>query len=142
MIRIFVISVMILIMSIVIPINVRAQNITATGEKIIAHTDKKSYVVGEDVVLSGKVSPVVKGERLRIDVYDPKGAVFADNIGVAYFNNTDGTFSTRSTAGMFVYSYLKLDSNSVKNYGAYRALITYNGQSVSIPFSVTATAQG
>jgi hypothetical protein len=141
MIRIFVISVMILMMTIVIPINVRAQNITATGENesIIAHTDKKSYVVGEHVVLSGKVSPVVKGERLRIDVYDPKGAVFKDNIGVAYLNN-DGTFSTYSDNEFLAYSYLNLDKNSVKNYGMYKVMISYNGVSKVISFNVTPTA--
>ena len=141
MIRIFVISAMILMMMFVIPINVRGQNTTATGknESIIAHTDKKSYVVGEDVVLFGKVSPIVKGERLRIDVYDPKGAVFADNIGVAYFKD-NGTFSTFSHDFGIIHSYLKLDKNSVQNYGAYKALITYNGQNVTIPFKVTPTA--
>ena len=83
----------------------------------------------------GKVNPVVKGEQLRIDVYDPKGAVFADNIGVAYFN---GTFSMvlRRFWGPFI-AILNYTEGLVQNYGAYKALITYNGQNVTIPFKVT-----
>ena len=110
------------------------------NESILAHPDKKSYVVGEDVIVSGKVSPVIKGEMLRIDVFDPKGAVYKDNIGVASFNQTDGTFSTYSSGGMFSFSHLKLDKDSVKNYGTYKVMVTYNGESKVIMFNVTPTA--
>lgn len=123
---------------------IKAQNGTSVNnqnESIIAHTDKKSYVVGEDVIISGKVSPVIKGERLRIDVFDPKGAVFKDNIGIAYLNQTDGTFSTYGN-GPFntIFSSLQLDNNSVKSYGTYKAMITYNGENIVITFNVTPTA--
>jgi hypothetical protein len=137
MINTLLISVLIIVVVILIPNNTFSQSATenTNNEKIVAHTDKKSYVAGEAVIVSGRVNPVVRGERVRIDVFDPKGGIFGDNIGVAYFKN-DGTFSTFSDNGFIAYNHLMLSKNSIETSGIYRIVITYDSAMKVIPISV------
>jgi hypothetical protein len=93
--------------------------------QLTVYIDKPSYVVGEDATFSGNIGKGQEGENVRIDIYDPNGRVFQNNLSTE--TDIDGA-----------YSYLV----TLQNYGGttmtgeYTAMATYNKQNASTQFEV------
>jgi hypothetical protein len=108
---------------------------------ISAYTDKKSYVVGEEVIVKGNVSPVVNNTNLRMDIYDPEGKVLESNLPLYIFD--DGSFSSYKSVPFFgvneIYSSIPSLSHEKYKAGTYTVEISYYGESVTIPLVVQLT---
>jgi hypothetical protein len=109
---------------------------------ISAFTDKKSYVVGEEVIVKGNVNPVVNNTSLRMDIYDPEGKVLESNLPLYIFD--DGSFSSYKSVpfGLGVNQiYSSIPSLAAEKYktGTYTIEISYYGESVDIPLVVKLT---
>ena len=116
-------------------------SVVGPSVKISAYTDKKSYVIGEEVIVKGNVNPVVNNTSLRMDIYDPEGKVLESNLPLYIFD--DGSFSSYKSVPFFSVDqiYSSIPSLAPEKYkpGTYTIEISYYGESVDIPLVVKAT---
>jgi hypothetical protein len=106
-------------------------NTNSSGQLSIS-TEKSSYVIDEKVVISGKVGSVVPGQDVRIDVYNSLGEVFqGSGSGTTAKPDIQGCYS----ADVFLTAHFVNDV-----VGEYKAVATYNGQSVETKFTVESHA--
>jgi hypothetical protein len=87
--------------------------------------DKPSYVVYETAVFSGSIDKAEEGKTVRIDVYDPRGGVFQDNLSTK--TDIDGAYSYPVTLQNY------FDTTMT---GQYTAIATYNKQSAATKFNL------
>jgi hypothetical protein len=92
-------------------------------------TDKPTYVIDETVVVSGSVAKPETGQDVRIDIYNSLGQVFWSALTAE--PDIQGRYSTD----------VHLTAYFVKDVvGEYKAVATYNGQSVETKFTVESHA--
>ena len=90
---------------------------------ITVSTDKDSYQAGETVTISGKATPVVSGQQVILQVFNPKGAAYR--------------FDTVTVAADGSYTYpLKVGGN-IGITGTYQVKVTYNQQQATTTFQFT-----
>jgi hypothetical protein len=91
--------------------------------------DKPSYVVYETAVFSGSIGKAEEGKTVRIDVYDPRGRVFQDNLSTK--TDIDGAYSYPVTLQNY---------GDTTMTGQYTAIVTYSKQSAATKFNSSQAA--
>jgi hypothetical protein len=103
-------------------------NTNSSGQLSIS-TEKSSYVIDETVAIIGKVGNVVPGQDVRIDIYNSLGDVFRSDV------TAEPDIQGRYSADVHLEAYFVNDV-----VGEYKAVATYNGQSVETKFTVESHA--
>jgi hypothetical protein len=72
------------------------QDNTRSSGRLTIDVDKSTYVVDEYVVFNGSIGKAEPHQKVRIDIYDPKGKVFANNLSTETDDNGVYSYSTSS----------------------------------------------
>ena len=110
------------------PFTTTQDNTNSSGQLSIS-TEKSSYVIDETVAIIGKVGNVVPGQDVRIDIYNSQGQVFQSDV------TAEPDIQGRYSADVYLTAYFVNDV-----VGEYKAVATYNGQSVETKFTVESHA--
>jgi hypothetical protein len=95
---------------------------------ITVETDKRSYVIGEDIIISGNVGKPEFGKSVRIDMYKPDGGPLSGATSLLTKPERDGSYRYH------LYSFSYAGEDLVP--GTYTVRVTYLKQYTETKFDV------